>query len=239
MACTVVFVEGKNDYAFFGHAFSDKSFKPLEFGQEWSEREAASCENAVSDTRRFFKGKPRQLFGSRSNRVMLIQSDGKQKAERHFEMVSKEIGMNSVADMRSLLVIDSDAAPEPEKIRGERLESLARRLEETGMNVKFDPADSGKMTSACTASGYRKNLRAGVMTVPTNFEEIFAAFLARHYAAARDNPPKIAIAKTIEDLGVVDVDGLCGHVFAKLRTDVKQDPKFSQMLKELCEFVHG
>ena len=110
-------MEGKNDYAFFGRAFSDKSFKPLEFGQEWSEREAAPCENAVSDTRRFFKGKPRQLFGSGGNRVMLIQSDGKQKAERHFEMVSKEIGMNSVADMRSLLVIDSDAAPEPERVR--------------------------------------------------------------------------------------------------------------------------
>jgi len=238
VACALVFVEGKNDRAFFGRAFSSKSFEPRELGRA-PELVFTACENTISNARRLFSGRPRQLFASGDKLVMLVQGDGKQNATQCFERVSMGNIGDDVASIRVMLVVDSDRAPDPKKLREGMLDRLARRLESAGMDVRLEPAGPKSMVSACTASNRRKSLRAGVMTVPTNFEEIFAGFLVRHGMADRGGPPKISIEKAIDGLEAGGIDGLCEHVFGKLQADIKQDPLFGQMLDELCEFVHG
>ena len=105
--------------------------------------------------------------------------------------------------------------------------------------MKRDPAGPKRMTSECTVSRRRQSLRAAVMTIPTNFEEVFARLLAGHGIASGDGPPKAAIASAIEGLGVDGMDGLCGRVFGKLPGEIGRDPVLSRVLGELCEFVHG
>lgn len=239
MACALVFVEGKNDSAFFGRAFSSKSFEPCQLGQAPPKLEFTACENAISGARRLFSGRPKQLFADGDKRVMLVQGDGKQNAAQCFERVSVGNIGDDVGSIRVMLVVDSDRAPDPRKLRDGMLDRLVRRLESAGMDVRLEPAGPKSMVSACTASNRRKSLRAGVMTVPTNFEEIFAGFLAKHGMADRDGPPKISIEKAIDGLEADGIDGLCEHVFGKLHADIRQDPVLGQILDELCEFVHG
>lgn len=239
MACTVMFVEGKNDYKFFKQAFSAKHFEPNKPALVSLKLEFSSHANAILDMWHLFKVNPRQFFASGDKWVMLVQSNGKNTAKQHFKKVSKTMSMQGIVDMRSLLVIDSDMAPELE-CREDVLNRLALHLEEAGVTVTRDPADTGKMTSTCTAYKRQKSLRAGVMTVPTNLEEIFAAFLVkRGIVTDRDGPPKTVMNKAINSLDVGDVEGLYSHVFGELGADIKEDRVFARILKELCDFVHG
>lgn len=238
MDCAVVLVEGKNDYAFFGQALSDKSFDPRKFDRAWSKIESTRCENAISGSKRFFRGNQSQLFGNGDNRVMLIQSNGKQNAKQHFWRISSEMAVRGTVSMKLLLIIDSDTAPDHKRLRARVLEKLAGHLEKMGVSVVPEPADPASITSACTASKLQQSLRVGVMTIPTNFEEVFAGFLAKHYPSAKDAPPKTAIADTIGRLELDGIDGLCRHAFGNLREEIKRDPTLALILKELCEFVH-
>ena len=234
MACAIVFVEGKDDYTFFKQAFVNKSFTPCKFTRVVPELEHTACEKTISNARHLFKTELKQLFANEDKRVMLVGSSGKTVARTYFESVSKNIAIHSTVGMRLLLIRDSDEAPDPNKLRERMLERLIGLLEEIGMDVERDQADSS--ITSCTASKYQTNLRAGVMTVSAHFDEVFAGFLAKHHPDTKDEDPKIAIAKTAEKFPD-GKDGLCRHAFEDLQA--KRDPRFSKILDELCEFVHG